>query len=233
MPAECASPCHNTGCQCFTIFLLVLQCTADYRKVMCEWYACVCETERWEMNNKNKRGNNSEKDKETDRWTGKGADTYVQHWNALILCLLHLLLCFGQHPKLMVIIIVVTLHRLCRCSRVVAVWRRLHKHCSCLTKHAFSYGSEMSGVRTIKEGQENTEGLCCYLGMQKVASRWSTVYHLIICLVKWGFCFLFKLLGSHLIHSKMMCQESTYRWMLTMIFTIWVMSKWLSGQNHN
>lgn len=50
-----------------------------------------------------------------------------------------------------------------------------HTHCGCLTKHAFSYGSEMSGVTPINGGQENTEGLRCCLGRDKVALTWSVL----------------------------------------------------------
>ena len=49
------------------------------------------------------------------------------------------------------------------------------QHCSCLTKHAFSYGSEMSRVTPINGGQKNTEGLCCR-GREKVASRWPSFF---------------------------------------------------------
>ena len=40
-------------------------------------------------------------------------------------------------------------------------------HRRCLTKHTFSYGSEMSGVRPIRWGQENTDGLCWCLWERK------------------------------------------------------------------
>lgn len=119
-----------------------------------------------------------ERVRDTDLQTGRDRQWlrlfffFVQLRNAPILCLLHLLLRFGQHPKLMVIIIAVTLHRPCWCSRKGVVWHQLRKHCSCLTKHASSYGTEMSGVTPINGGQENTEGLCCCLGREKVASRW-------------------------------------------------------------
>lgn len=68
----------------------------------------------------------------------------------------------GNILKLMVIIIAVTLHRLWRCSRTAAVWHRLHKQCTCLTKHAFPrMVQKMSGLTPINAGQENTEGLNC------------------------------------------------------------------------
>lgn len=159
------------------------------------WYVCVCETEtdkiRQEITRRLKE-NISEKGQEADiMQTGRYGQWLrrflVQQRNALILCLLHLLLRFGQHPKLMVIIIAVTLHRLCWYRRAGAVWRRLHKHCSCLTKRAFSYGSEMSGVTPINGGQENTEGLCCCLRRDESSFKVVYLLPLIICLAKLGF----------------------------------------------
>ncbi len=134
------------------------------------WNDVICYDKKKE-NNKIERKLKWERDIKQTRRDRQQFRHFVQHRNALILCLLHLLLRFGQHPKLMVIIIAVTQHRLCRYSREAAVWHQLRKHCSCLTKHAFSYGSEMSRLTPINAGQENTEGLCFRLGRKKEASR--------------------------------------------------------------
>lgn len=181
-----ASPCHDTGCQCFTSFSQKGCFTErEIQNTMSRLHrndmmndTCVFVRRRQtkgeiDLTIRSK----SERGRDTDLQTGRDRQ-WLRHFflvqlrNAPILCLLHLLLRFGQHPKLMVIIIAVTLHRPCWCSRKGAVWHRLRKHCSCLTKHAFSYGTEMSGVTPINGGQENTEGLCCCLGREKVASRW-------------------------------------------------------------
>lgn len=182
-----ASPRQDTGCQCFTMFLAWVfysgwnwECNEQITQ---KWSSriCVCVWGRDRQGERHMSVGLKEKISEKqiscrEEGTDSGSDIFVRQRNALILCLLHLLLRFGQHPKLMVIIIAVTLHRLCWCSREGAVWHQLHKHWSCLTKHAFSYGSEMSRVTPINRGQKNTEGLWCWPGREKVASTWPIVF---------------------------------------------------------
>ncbi|MEQ2254427.1 hypothetical protein ILYODFUR_003661 [Ilyodon furcidens] len=91
--------------------------------------------------------------------TNRCPGVFLSSNRILILSLLHLLLCFGQHPKLMVIIITVMLHRLCWYRREGAAWHWLSEHCSCLTKLAASYALERSRVAPIKGGHESTEGV--------------------------------------------------------------------------
>lgn len=180
--AGTASPRQDTGCQCFTMFPTWVfysvwnpECNEQITQ---KWsgriYVCRGRDRRRERQiTAGLKEKISEKQiSYRGEGTDSGSDIFVRQRNALILCSLHLLLRFGQHPKLMVIIITVTLHRLCWCSREGAVWRRLHKHCSCLTKHAFSYGSEMSGATPINRGQKTTEGLSCWPGRERAASRW-------------------------------------------------------------
>lgn len=67
--------------------------------------------------------------------------------------LLHLLLRFGQHPELMVIIIAVVLQRLCWCSLTPAP-----QTLGLFNQACFLLRSRNVGVGAISRGQDHTEG---------------------------------------------------------------------------